>query len=129
MTHWAAQYIGQAWSRERDCLGWFRIWTREQYKHELALCDIDHESLILSASRVMTSNITELFGYVRTSHPQEGDAVFLSQRCRPHHIGMVVMPGQGLHVLHALEDVGVVLSDQLDLMANGWKLHSYWTRR
>ena len=75
----------------------------------------------------MAGDILELFGYAPTLTPNEGDAVFLTQRNRPHHVGMVILVGEKMHILHAIEGVGVVISDTFDLSMNGWKIESYWT--
>lgn len=76
---------------------------------------------------MMSGNIGREFGYVQTNTPKEGDAVFLSQRSRPHHIGMVIFINGSFRVLHAIEGAGVIVSDLLDLRANGWSIKGYYT--
>ena len=126
MTHWCAQYIGQPWTEEQDCLWWFRFWAWVHFGVDVPAAAVRHESLTQSAARLMGEGVTERFGYRRVEAPEEGDAVFLSQRNRPHHVGMaVIVDGQQM-VLHALDGVGVVLSDSHELRLSGWVVTSYW---
>ena len=125
--HWAGKYVGEQWTDKHDCLHWFRRWTREQFGREVCGGAPDHARLLSSAVKMMAGDIGREFGYVHTDTPNEGDAVFLSQRSRPHHIGMVIFINGSLSVLHALEGVGVIVSDLLDLRANGWSVKGYYT--
>ena len=127
MTHWCAQYIGQPWTERRDCGKWFRIWSRVQFGRRVPPIILDPGHITHSAARTMASDIEGRFGYGLTDTPAEGDAVFLSQRKRPHHIGMVVNVDGKKQVLHALEGYGVILSDSMDLRLGGWKIAGYWT--
>lgn len=125
--HWAAQYIGQKWEKEKDCFYWFRTIKKEQFGRDVPICEVDHSRLTVSAARILTGDIETAFGYRKTDTAQEGDAVFLTQRNTPHHVGMIIFPGKNMQVLHALEGIGVVVSDLLDLKFNGWKIVGYWT--
>jgi hypothetical protein len=125
--HWAARYINEKWSKDQDCFYWYRRIKLEQFGREVPVCDVDHSRLVISAARAMNSDIGERFGYHQTDEPREGDAVFLSQRSQPHHIGMVIFPGGKFHILHVLEGSGVIISDLMDLKVNGWKIRGYWT--
>lgn len=125
--HWALSYVGKPWTPQQDCFYWFRYWSRTFFGHDLPDSGVCHERLLATASRIMAGDIERAFGYRLTETPQEGDAVFLSQRTRPHHIGMVVLPDEQFYVLHALEGAGVIASTVTDLALNGWKIKGYWT--
>lgn len=125
-SHWCKGYIGKPWTEKMDCLGWFRYWSLQYFGIDICDYDINHMRLTSSAARAM-EDAADIFGYVKTSTPKEGDAVYMSQRARAHHLGMYVVMKSGPHVLHALENVGVILSDQLDLAANGWHVKEYRT--
>lgn len=127
MTHWAVKELGKEWTKDHDCFYWFRKWSEERFGILLPDSGANHDILIKSSSRIMSSNIAEIFGYIQTNNPKEGDAVFLTQRNRPHHLGMAVFPENQFYVLHALENCGVVASTGTDLALNGWKIKGYWT--
>lgn len=127
MSHWAIQYIGQPWRPDQDCLYWYRRIKRERFGREVPLCEVDRTRLTRSAARIMAGDIEAGFGYRKTATPVEGDAVFLSQRNQPHHIGMVLLLDGKMHVLHALDGSGVVISDLHNLAVNGWNIAGYWT--
>lgn len=132
MSHWALKYIGKSWGDETDCLYWFRTISMEQFGVNVPICGhIDHStkfSMVKSAMKEMSTDILSNYGYKQTQSPDEGDAVFLTQRNNPHHIGMVLfLNGGEMHVLHALDGIGqVVISNRGDLALNGWKIESYW---
>ena len=85
--------------------------------------------MTLSAARAMAGNIASKYGWDITDEPKDGDAVFLSQRARPHHIGTVTFIDGRLHVLHALEGVGIVLSDLQNLKINYWRIAGFYSCR
>ena len=128
---WAAKYIGKPWTEKTDCAYWFCRIQREVFGRDVPGINADHSRLAMSACRIFADpSVLEAFGVAPTDAPADGDAVFMSQRNRPHHIGTVVIdrPGE-VAVLHALEGVGVVLSDLLTLRANHWKIAGFWTWR
>jgi hypothetical protein len=125
--HWAAQYIGQKWTETNDCFYWYRRIKFERFGREVPVCEIDHSRLTMSAARALNSDLKNEFGYRQTDKPREGDAVFLSQRAQPHHIGMAIFLTGKLNIIHAIEGSGVILSNILDLKMNGWSIRGYWT--
>ncbi|WP_320055755.1 hypothetical protein [Desulfuromonas thiophila] len=128
MSHWALKYIGQPWTPECNCYEWFRRITREQFGRDLPPIGLPPDHLARRAARIMSAAADSLFGYHPTAHPTEGDAVFLSSNGRTsHHIGMVIFPGRKMQVLHALDGLGVVVSDLPALRANGLSIQGFWT--
>jgi len=127
--HWAYKYIGERWTPIHDCFYWFRLISKEQFGIEVPICTtMDHSRFAITAARSMTADIYSTYNYTKTDTPSEGDAVFMTQRCVPHHIGMVVMAEGQFGVIHALDHIGmVVVSDIGDLAANGWKIEGFWT--
>ncbi len=125
--HWAIKYIGGKWRRDQDCLYWYRKIKFEQFGREVKLCRYDHKNLVRSAAAIMAGDIESRFGYRETTTPVDGDAVFLTQRNQPHHIGMFVVVGGKDNILHAVEGSGVICSDMTDLINNGWTIKGYWT--
>ncbi len=130
MNHWSEKYLGQAWTPQTDCYYWFRRIQAEQFGRTVPVVPLDHASgagLVRSAARAILSDTATDAGWQPTDNPAEGDAVFLAQRTRPHHIGVAVMVTGALYVLHALEGVGVVVSDTQALRLNGWRIQEIWT--
>lgn len=125
-THWCAPYIGKPWTETMDCLGWFRYWALNHFGIDICEYSVNHKILTTSAAKAMV-DAADVFGYVKTTDPKEGDAVYMSQRARAHHLGMYVVMKSGIYILHAMEGVGVVLSDKMDLAANGWRITEYRT--
>lgn len=124
--HWCFAYVGKPWTKRMDCLGWFRYWSLKHFGVNICEHNINHELLTTSAARAM-ANAADIFGYKITTSPKEGDAVYMSQRERAHHLGMYIVMQSGVYVLHAMEGVGVVLSDKMDLISNGWRITEYRT--
>ncbi|MCA1944964.1 MAG: hypothetical protein LDL30_06725 [Desulfovibrio sp.] len=129
LVHWSRQYLGRPWTTEQDCLWWFRFWSREHFGRDVPDTLVDHSRLVQSAARIMDDRpgVAAHFGYHPTDTPQEGDAVFLSQRRTPHHIGMWVLPGGEPHILQAVEQAGVICPDLLTCSVHGWQLKGFWT--
>jgi len=127
MTHWCQQYIGQPYSPGKDCFGWFRHWRKERFGQDLAPVEINQNRRIRHAIEIMQTPIHELFGWHQTNEPEEGDMVYLTQGCQVNHLGMVVSVSGRLQTLHALDGVGVCLSDNMNLLTNGWKKKGYFT--
>ena len=125
--HWAMKYTTEKWSDKQDCFYWFRLWTKELTGRNILDPHVQHNELVRNSIKVMTSNIHDIFNYKQTDSPVEGDAVFLSQRTLPHHIGMVITPHGQFRVLHALENCGILISSITELSLNGWKIKGYWT--
>jgi hypothetical protein len=127
MTYWAEKYIGRPWTDREDCFFWFQKIQKDEFDRDCPLVMVDPSKRLLNAARIMKGDIKTAFGYRPTEAPQDGDAVFLSQRTQAHHIGTIVIINGLTYIIHALEGVGVILSDKLSLNLNGWKIRGYWT--
>ena len=124
--HWAARYTDQKWTEDHDCYYWFCRVMSEQFGKKINHCSINHSRLVPCATKILTGDLETNFGYKKTETPEEGDAVLLTQRNHPHHIGIVVWD-RGIRILHAVRDCGVLVSDPMDLKVNGWRIVGYCT--
>lgn len=123
---WAQKYIGKKWSKTKDCWYWFSYIQKKEFNRELPLiccCGSSARTITLALK-----NTKIMQGWAKIKTPiKNGDAVFLSQKSRPHHIGNVVFIDGKIHVIHAVEGAGVVLSSLFSLHCNLWQIMSYWT--
>jgi hypothetical protein len=123
------KYIGQPWEQRRDCWYWFRKIQADEFGRDVTDAMVNHSSwiaMIKSAADIMAGDIEERFGWREVAVPKTGDAVFMSLRAHPHHIGTVIVEN-GIHVLHALENAGICYDNRLSLRVQGWKIHNFWT--
>lgn len=130
--HWSDKYIGLPWTNEHCCAYYFALIQQEVFGRAIDGERVSSFTSGLSAARVMGAIFADQrcageFGFVKTSEPKDGDAVFLSQRKFPHHIGTVAFIGKKRFVVHALEGTGMIRSSRIDLNHNGWKSMGYWT--
>ena len=121
---WVEKYIGKKWTDEHDCGYWFREIQKNEFGRIVPVVCVNH-ALPLDRAKAFKNKIPK--EWRKTENPKDGDAVFLAQRLRPHHIGVVVFINGSLHVLHALTGANMVLSDKMSLKINGWKMESFWT--
>jgi hypothetical protein len=127
MTHWAEKYLGVKWTPDQDCFYWFQRIQAMEFGRDIENIQRSANK-ILSASHLMSNdNIAGGYGWIKTDTPIEGDAVFLSKRVRPHHIGTVAMIDKKIKVVHVPEFRGGMISGLLDLRINGWTIKSFWT--
>jgi hypothetical protein len=126
MSLWAMKYIGQPWTKDCDCGGWFHKIQAEQFGRDVSGILADYVRSPLTAAKLLSGDISDRYGWVPTESPIEGDAAFMSRKSRPHHIGTVLVSGNEIYILHALEGVGVVHSSALELSANIWKIVSFY---
>lgn len=120
---WAEKYIGKRWTDEQDCGYWFREIQKNEFSRIVPVVCVNHQNP-LGRSKAFKNRIPE--GWYKTDNPKNGDAAFLSQRSRPHHIGVVIFIDNKVNILHALAGANMVLSDSLSLKMNGWKIESFW---
>ncbi len=126
MMHWTLSYLGQPWSVTHDCFYWFRRVQREVFGRDIDDLRRDGNRLLFSM-RAMSDGVAIRFGWRRSVAPVDGDAVYMTQKTKPHHIGVAAVIRGKVHVLHAPDGCGVVLSDQASLRLNLWRVTSYWT--
>ncbi|MBF0647085.1 hypothetical protein HTZ97_16540 [Desulfuromonas acetoxidans] len=127
--HWSSAYIGQKFTPDMACYMWFRRIVFERFGRDLPLVNIPPDKDPAKVGvRMVTADMAREFGYASTTDPQEGDAVYLSRNGRSqHHIGMVVLVNGKRLILHAMEEIGVVLDDSTSLRQNGFTIMGYWT--
>lgn len=125
--HWSDAYRQARYSPMTDCFYWFRRIQKEQFGRQVRDVSGEERRSMLTVARIMAGNILELFGWVETDEPQEGDAVFMSEASSGHHIGVAFFLGGKLHVLHVSESHGATVSDRLHLISNGWKITGFFT--
>lgn len=121
---WVEKYISKKWTDENDCGYWFREIQKNEFGRDVPVVCVNH-ALPLDRAKAFKNKVPK--EWRKTDTPKDGDAVFLAQRARPHHIGVVVFINDSLHVLHALTGANMVLSDKMSLKINGWKMESFWT--
>jgi hypothetical protein len=127
-AHWSKAYLGRPFSAAQDCFYWFCRIQAEVFDRQIPAAPVDPGRPLASAARLMRpADAGAPYGFVATGAPVDGDAVFLSRRTRPHHIGTVAVIDRARHVVHALEGRGVVISDALELRTNGWQVAGYFT--
>lgn len=127
MEHWAQKYVGEIWTKSCDCGYWFCRVQKEVFGRDLPDVFVGYKG-VRNAARILNSEeVQELSRAVKTEDPKDGDAVFLTQRKRPHHIGIVAWIDGRIKILHAIETTGVILTDLLSLRSNGWQVAGYWT--
>jgi hypothetical protein len=128
MNHWANKYIGKPWMPENDCYWWFREIMKNEFGRDIPVVCAGYDRSLQIASRLLTKENAELWGWRATIDPKEGDAVFLSRSKKFNtHIGTVFFVKGHLMVLHALKGSGVVASDYRGLKANGLFWKGFWT--
>jgi hypothetical protein len=128
--HWTAPYVGKPWDPGvNNCYEWFRRVQSEHFGRRLDAVPIDPDRLVAQAAKALAGNVPRGMGWQPTDRPEEGDAAFLSQGARPHHIGVVARIDEGLCILHAADCRGVVLSPLASLRTAGWRVMEYWTCR
>ncbi len=117
-------YMRQPWTDETDCYHWFREIQRLEFGRDFPI--LAGYKRVFRAARLM-AEMPDVLGAVRTDSPRDGDAAFLTQRSRPHHIGLVLWIDGKLRILHAPEGGKIVCSTMQSLKMNGWRVDGYWT--
>lgn len=124
--HWTRPFIGFDYAagadgpQAFDCWSFFRHVERQQFAREMPPMLLP-QSLIAQYKAFRTQ--PDAFGCQRIEKPLKpvsGDAVLMSHRNRPHHIGVYVADLPGGAVLHCLEGRGSVLSTMFHLDAFAW---------
>ena len=129
---WINKYIGKRWTQEQDCGYWFRRIQKEQFGRNVpAICNVPNEPrrFMVQAMRLLkkVDERSEDLGWEKTDNPIDGDAALMAVRSHIHHIGIIVFIDDRLHVLHALEQCGVMLSSKSNLKQNHMRIEGYFT--
>lgn len=127
-SHWSLPYIGLAYDIAGDgpdafnCWSFFRHVERERFGRELpAVPGVDRLPTIVRAFR----DRSDSFGWRRLANGEkrdDGDAVLMSHRDRPHHVGVWVDSVPACAVLHCTEGAGSVLHSPFHLDIAGWNI-------
>jgi hypothetical protein len=113
MAHWSEPYIGEPYvPGEADCAR-LLCRVRQEVFHRPVPAAVDVERAVSRLGRAaqMVDGV-EAFG-VAVSDPKEGDAVLMLCCGRPSHIGVFCVVDGERCVLHAMENVGMVVLHRL----------------
>ena len=127
---WVNKYIGQKWTQEHDCSYWFRRIQKEEFGREIPVIYNQPNSscgFLRNAMKLVKNKQDYKLGWKETEKPIDGDAALLAMRTVPHHIGIVCYINNILHILHATEELGVVISSRLNLKLNNWRIAEFLT--
>lgn len=113
MAHWSEAYIGEPYIKgEADCARLLCRVRREVFSLPVPSgAEIDRAASRLGRAAQMEDGV-EAFGE-RVSDPKEGDAVLMICRGRPSHIGVFCIVDGERCVLHAVENIGMVVLHRL----------------
>lgn len=129
---WIMKYMGQRWTQTHDCGYWFRKIQEEQFGRNIPSIinspGVSPRAFAVNACRTMKSleNNPQLANWTQTTTPVMGDAAMIALRRLPHHIGIVVVIRDTIHILHALEHNGVQLTRVGALENQNYRILSYW---
>ena len=124
-------YLKQKWTEEKDCYWWFTEIQKKEYGRECPEIDIDR-TIQTEALRYMIKKLSSPLELSKNwrklkegEKPKDGDGVMMAIKKRPHHIGVALVGGSTINILHCLEGVGMLLSDHIDLISHGWKVKGF----
>ena len=127
MSHWAEQYIGDAYDPQtHDCWAFCRRVWAEQFALAVPVVTVNGSNL-----RAITrafSHHPERNLWQAVDVPQEGDAVLLAHTKYPSHVGIWV-EADGGGVLHCQDGPGVVFTTRAALARMGWGRLQYYRRQ
>lgn len=113
MAHWSDPYIGDPYIKgDADCARLLCRVRREVFAFPVPDdAEISRAESRLGRVAQMTDGVAA-YGEMVTA-PQEGDAVLMICRGRPSHIGVYCVVDGETCVLHAMENVGMVVRHRL----------------
>lgn len=113
MAHWAEQYVGQPYIKgDADCARLLCRVRREVFGLPVPNeAEVDRAASALGRVAQMEDGV-EAFGE-RVDEPADGDAVLMLCRGRPSHIGVFCLVDGERCVLHAQENLGMVVLHRL----------------
>lgn len=127
-AHWTLPFMGFAYSSVGDgpaafnCWSFFRHVECARFGREIP--ELPMPSNLMGTVKMFRDH-TDAFGWERIDKPRppaDGDAVLMSHRDRPHHIGVYVASVPGGAVLHCVEGVGSVLPSLFHLEIAAWHI-------
>ena len=130
LDHWALAYLGRSYDRAGvgpdsfNCWTFFRTVQREVFGR--ATPDIPYSGILSHIRSFMAHTDLQYWPVVDT--PIDGDAVLLSGRNRPTHIGVwAAVDGScyGGCIVHCDEGTGVVAQAVGDMDRRGWRVTAY----
>lgn len=132
MNHWAADLIGLPWvygasgPREFDCWGFVRYVQDMHYGVQIPAIAapqswVEAHSLIRDHS--------ERQRWAQCAEPSDGCVVLMAKSRHPVHVGVVVLAGPTLGVLHCIQKTGVVFQALPNLASCGWGKLTYYRRK
>ena len=134
--HWALAYLGRSYDRAGvgpdsfNCWTFFRTVQRDVFGR--ATPDIPYSDILTHIRSFMTH--TDLQHWPVVATPVDGDAVLLSGRHRPTHIGVWAAVAESCHssschikgrIIHCDEGTGVVAQAVGDMDRRGWQVTAY----
>lgn len=124
MEHWVEAYLNNKYSKENDCLYWFRKIQLEVFGRVIPeeFGVPENGNALMYAAKTISRLDPGKYGWSFTKEYKDGNAVFLSQRTTGHHIGIIALIAGEIFVVHALEDCHIVLSSLINLKQNFWKI-------
>lgn len=123
MTGWAARWVGQPFADGHGC--WrlaLAVWRGE---FGWPVPDVPVAADPRAERRALAAGAAG-GDWRAVDVPADGDAVLLSRRHAPCHVGVYVAPGR---VLHALRGVGAVCVPLSRLPAERWQVVGFWRWR
>lgn len=123
-SHFAAGLIGRPYRAQACGPDAFDCWGLASFvwRTQIGLVVPDVRLDAANAFRdVMNNRAVTAAGVaaVPVSRPREFDAVYMTSRDLPHHVGVWVTPDPLGGVLHAIQDAGVVYQRPASLAAHG----------
>lgn len=127
-AHWSLPYLGFAYDAQGEgpyafnCWSFFRHVERIRFAREVP--PLPMPANLMGAVKLFRDR-SDSFGWQRIEKPRkpiDGDAVLMSHRDRPHHIGIYVASVPGEAVLHCVESVGSTLPSLFHLEIAAWNI-------
>lgn len=125
-SHWTLAYLGFGYAvagegpAEFNCWSFFRHVQRERFGREVPAVPLP--SNLRGAAKLFRDR-SDSFGWRclgKGEAPIDGDAVLMTHRDRPHHIGIHVASVPGGAVLHCVEGAGSALPSLFHLEIAAW---------
>jgi len=122
--HWAAGLVGKPYRSGARGPDAFDCWGIVQFGWQqrlgLNVPDVRLRSAAMFRSVMRGGHVAvDDVEAVEVDAPAELDAVYMTSRQHPHHVGLWIAPDALGGVLHAIEGAGVVFQRRADLIAHG----------